>query len=63
MVLILDGEKFTFDQLDTLPDDRKMERVKVVGVGDGTIFQGDHAYLSNMYPATFTYEDEELRFS
>ena len=60
MALILDGEKFTYDRLDKLPDDKKMERVKVVEVGDGTIFQEEHAYLSNIYPSKFTYEDEEF---
>ena len=29
MALILDNEKFTYDRLDKLPDDKKMERVKV----------------------------------
>ena len=57
-ILIIDGVKLTYKDINTLPYGLSMETVKIISVPEGLAFQSHHAYLSNMYVTDIKYEGD-----
>ena len=55
-VLIIDGMRLTYKDIDHLPYGLSMEAVKILKVEDGYAFQSHHAYMSNMFKIDIMYE-------
>ena len=47
--IIIDGKRFTYNNIDQLPDDLTLSAAKTVKVKDGYAFQGPHSQLSAMH--------------
>ena len=54
--LILEGQRYMYNEIDNLPHDISLENAKVIKTCDGVAFQGEHAYLSNLAPSPFVYD-------
>ena len=66
--IIIDDIKYTYKDINNLPHDLTMEKVKVVKVQDGWAFQSHYAFLSSMYPCDIvsdgiTYKSAEHFYS
>ena len=46
--LILEDKRYTYDEINDLPNNLSLENAKIVKTIDGVAFQGKHAYLSNL---------------
>ena len=57
-ILIIDGIKLTYNNIDNLPYDLSMESAKTIQVKDGYAFQSHHSFLSNMFLTDIRYEGE-----
>ena len=55
-VLVIDGIKFTYNDIGALPYDLSMESAKTIKVEDGYAFQSHHSFLSNMFLTNILYE-------
>ena len=51
--LILEGQRYMYSEIDSLPHDISLENAKIVDTPDGVAFQGKHAYLSNLSYSPF----------
>ena len=60
-VLIVDGVKLTYKDIDNLPYGLSMESVKILKVADGYAFQSHYAYLSNMFLVDIVYEGQTYK--
>ena len=60
-ILVIDGIKFTYNEIDNLPYELNMEAVKIIKVRDGFAFQSHHAFLSNMFITEIKYEGETYK--
>ena len=55
--MIVDNKRYTYAQLDGLPDDLTMEKAKTIVVDtDGLAFQSHHSFLSSMFPCTIDHD-------
>ena len=59
--IIFDDIKYTYKDIDTLPHDLSMEKVKIVKVVDGLAFQSHHAFMSNMFLCLIKHEGIEYK--
>ena len=59
--LIVDNKRYTYGELNNLPDDMSMEKAKMVEVDDGIAFQSEHSFLSSMYPCTIQHDGHALK--
>ena len=57
--LIIEGQRFTYADNNSLPLGLTMESVKLVKVSDGYAFQSHHAFLSNMFLCNIKFEGED----
>ena len=56
-VLIVDNKRYTYKDLDNLPDDLTIKNAKTLKVdNDGLAFQSHHSYLSSMYPCSIIHD-------
>ena len=55
-VLVIDGIRLSYKDINNLPYGLSMEAVKTIKVSDGYAFQSHHSYLSNMYMTDIHYE-------
>ena len=62
-ILIIDGIKFTYNDIEGLPYELTMESVKIIKVADGLAFQSSYAFLSNMYETDIVYEGNTYKTS
>ena len=60
-VLIIDGLRLTYKDIDHLPYGLSMKSVKILKLEDGHAFQSHYAYLSNMYMTDIKYEGETYK--
>ena len=51
--LILEGQRYTYSEINDLPHGISLENAKLVKTADGVAFQGEYAYLSNLAHAPF----------
>lgn len=51
--LIIENRVYRANELHLLPPELSLEKVKIRAVPNGLAFQGEAAYLSNLYPAEF----------
>ena len=54
--LVVDNKRYTYSDIDDLPEGITLENAKIVQVDDGLAFQSHHAYLSNMFKCTIVHE-------
>ena len=60
-ILIIDGIRYTYKDIDQLSHGLTMENVKLVKVLDGYAFQSHYAFLSNMFPCIIKFEGEDYK--
>ena len=60
-VLIIDGIRLTYKDIDHLPYNLSMESAKILKVHDGYAFQSHHGYMSNMFMVNIKYEGETYK--
>ena len=58
--LIVDGKKFTLDDLDCVPEEITIEKAKNIEINGALIFQGHHSVLSNMSHSDIVYEGKKF---
>ena len=60
--IIIDSQKFTLDELDSVPKEVSIRKAKQIEVENstGVIFQSHHSALSNMAQANFKFEGKEF---
>ena len=56
--LTIGTKTYTHDMIHELPDELRLERAKIVPILDGVVYQGPHAFLSNLYAADVDMEVE-----
>ena len=56
--LTIGTKTYTHDMIHELPDELRLERAKIVPTLDGVVYQGPHAFLSNLYAADVDMEVE-----
>ena len=52
--LVIDDMRYTYQDIDDLPEGITMENAKTVEVNDGIAFQSHFSFLSSMYPRPLT---------
>ena len=55
--LIIDEQRYSYKDLDSLPEGISLEQAKLKPTKDGLAFQGPHVYLSNLADAPFVDDD------
>ena len=60
-VLVLEGQRYMYNEIDNLPHEISLENAKIVETPDGVAFQGKHAYLSNLSYSPFVYNGAGYR--
>ena len=58
--LIVDGKKFTLDDLDCVPEEITIEKAKNIEINGALIFQGHHSVLSNMSHSDNVFEGKKF---
>ena len=61
--IIIDGVKFSHNDIHTLPKGLCISEVKIVMRKDGVAFQSHQAYLSNMFPCKICFEGVKYKSS
>ena len=61
--LIIDGQRYSYDDIGDLPHNLSLENAKIVQATDSVVFQGKHAYLSNLAYSPFVDNGEDFRCS
>ena len=59
--IVIDGTRYTYDDIDKLPHDISLENAKVIEVQDGHAFQSEHAYLSSLCEIEIEFNDRKHR--
>ena len=59
--ILVDGKRYTHDDIDKLPHEITLENAKVVEVEDGYAFQGEHAFLSSLFEVEITFNERKQR--
>ena len=62
-IVIIDGIRFSYNDIGNLPYDLSMETVKIIDVTDGVAFQSEYVFLSNMYKTDIVYEGNTYKTS
>ena len=61
--LIIDGQKYSYEDIGDLPNYLSLQKAKIVKTTDGVAFQAKHAYLSNLADSPFVDSGEDFRCS
>ena len=51
--IVLEGQRYSYNEIGYLPHDISLENAKIVKTPNRTVFQGEHAYLSNLSASPF----------
>ena len=54
--VIVDNMRYTYGELDNLPEDLSLEMAKTLVVDDGLAFQSEHSFLSSMHPCKILHD-------
>ena len=58
--LVIDDQRYTYRDIENLPDGISMENAKLVEVDDGWAFQGHHTFLSTMHKCKITHNGHDF---
>ena len=61
--IIVDGIRYTHEDINKLPHEISLENAKIVEVQDGYAFQSEHAFLSSLYHCEFSFNDQKYHSS
>ena len=61
--LIINEQRYSYRDIDKLPEGISMEAAKLVELEDGWAFQGHHAFLSTMYPRQIKHDGHDFHCS
>ena len=59
--IVVDGTRYTHEDINKLPHEISLENAKIIEVEDGYAFQSEHAYLSSLYEVEITFNDKKHR--
>ena len=57
---LIDEQRYTYKDMENLPEGISMENAKLVEVEDGWAFQGHHAFLSTMHECKITHKGHDF---
>ena len=61
--LIINEQRYSYRDIDKLPEGISIEAAKLVELEDGWAFQGHHAFLSTMYPCQIKHDGHDFHCS
>ena len=61
--LIINEQRYSYRDIDKLPEGISMEAAKLVQLEDGWAFQGHHAFLSTMFPCQIKHDGQDFNCS
>ena len=59
--VIVDNVRYTYSEINNLPEDVSLEKAKTISVDDGLAFQSERSFLSSMYPCQILHDGHALK--
>ena len=59
--IVVDGKRYTHEEINKLPHELSMENAKIIEVEDGYAFQSEHAFLSSLFEVEIEFNARKHR--